>query len=213
MLSGLSAVAPLFGRQRGRAMNEMRALVLMGSNGRPIDHRIERVLAGLIPKLRRRFPSLQDEVVLIEIVEDAGRRIAAREERNGPIGRLHGYAWVTMRSVATSYLRRPATRLVQRTLEPEASESCLARTATSYGAPEEVERGILLREALETLSPEERMVCLWKTAGFTSQEIAALQGRSVGAVDTSFSRAKQRIRHALAPPESRAASVAPKRRR
>lgn len=189
-------------------MNEMRPLVLLGSNGQPIDRRVERVLAGLVPKLRRRFPTLQDEAVLAEVVEEAGRRIAAREELHGPIERIHGYAWVTVRSVATSYLRRPATRLIQKTLEPEASEICLARTATSYGAPEEVERGILLREVLETLSPADRMVCLWKTAGFTSEEIAAWQGRTVGAVDTSFSRAKQRIRHALAPSAPRGARVA-----
>lgn len=194
-------------------MNEMRALVLLGSNGQPIDRRVERVLASLVPKLRRKFPSLQDEVVLTEVVEEAGRRIAAREEQHGPIERIHGYAWVTVRSVATSYLRRPATRLIQKTLEAEASETCLARTATSYGAPEEVERGILLREALDTLAPADRMVCLWKAAGFTSEEIAAWQGRSVGAVDTSFSRAKQRIRRALAPSNSRALTAAPVRRR
>ena len=38
-------------------------------------------------------------------------------------------------------------------------------------------------------------------------EIAAWQGRSVGAVDTSFSRAKQRIRQALEPTVSRAGRV------
>ena len=96
---------------------------------------------------------------------------------------------------------------MQMTLEPEASQTCIALAATSYGSPEEVERGILLREALDTLPPEERMVCLWKTAGFTSEEIAAWQGRSVGAVDTSFSRAKQRIRQALEPTPSRAGRV------
>jgi len=135
-------------------MNVMRALLLLDSNGKPIDSRIERVLAGLIPKLRRRFPSLQDEVVLADVVEEVGRRIATREERSGLIEHLHGYAWVTVRSVATSYLRRPATRLMQMTLEPEASQTCIALAATSYGSPEEVERGILLREALDTLPPE-----------------------------------------------------------
>jgi len=188
-------------------MNVMRALLLLDSNGKPIDSRIERVLAGLIPKLRRRFPSLQDEVVLADVVEEVGRRIATREERSGLIEHLHGYAWVTVRSVATSYLRRPATRLMQMTLEPEASQTCIALAATSYGSPEEVERGILLREALDTLPPEVRMVCVWKTAGFTSEEIAAWQGRSVGAVDTAFSRAKQRIKQALEPTLSRAGRV------
>ncbi len=73
-------------------MNVMRALLFLDSNGQPIDSRIERVLAGLIPKLRRRFPTLQDEAVLADVVEEAGRRIATREERSGPIAHLHGYA-------------------------------------------------------------------------------------------------------------------------
>jgi len=55
----------------------------------------------------------------------------------------------------------------------------------------------LLREMLGRLSREERLVCLWKKAGFSSQEIAKYQGRSVAAVDTLFSRAKQKLRRAL----------------
>jgi hypothetical protein len=38
---------------------------------------------------------------------------------------------------------------------------------------------------------------MWKMAGYSAQEIAQLQGRSVVAVDTLFSRAKQKIRNAL----------------
>jgi hypothetical protein len=38
---------------------------------------------------------------------------------------------------------------------------------------------------------EERLICLWKQAGFSSQEIARHQVRAVGSVDTMFSRAKK----------------------
>lgn len=178
-------------------MDHMRALGLLDSNGKPLDDRIERVLAGLLPKLRRRFPNLQDEVALTEVMEEAGRRIAGREARGGPIERLHGYAWVTVRSVATSHMRRPATRLIQHTLASEASQEHIALAPAQYGSPEQMERDILLREALDTLSHEERMVCLWKKAGFSAQEIASTLGRSVPSVDTLFSRAKQKIRQAL----------------
>jgi len=178
-------------------MDHMRALGLLDSNGKPLADRIERVLAGLLPKLRRRFPNLQDEVAITEVMEEAGRRIASREARGGPIERIHGYAWVTVRSVATSHMRRPATRLIQHTLASEAGQEHIALAPAQYGSPEQMERDILLREALDTLSPEERMVCLWKKAGFSAQEIASTLGRSVPSVDTLFSRAKQKIRQAL----------------
>lgn len=178
-------------------MENMRALGLLDSNGKPLAARVERALAGLLPRLRRQFPTLQDEVALTEVVEEAGRRIAAREERGGPIEHIHGYAWVTARSVATSYVRRGSTRLIQKTLESEASNAHIASAHAEYGSAEQIERDILLREALDTLSGEERRVCTWKTAGFSAQEIAKFQGRSVVAVDTLFSRAKQKIRLAL----------------
>lgn len=178
-------------------MDHMRALGLVDHNGKPLGERIERVLAGLLPKLRRQFPTLQDELVITEVMEEAGRRIADREERNGPLEHLHGYAWVTVRSVATSYLRRPATHLIRRTLESGASQTQIALASATYGSPEQVERRILVREALAALSAEERLVCSCKTAGFTSQEIARFQGRSVVAVDTLFSRAKAKLRRIL----------------
>jgi len=178
-------------------MNHMRALGLLDGDGKPIAPHVERVLARLLPRLRRQFPALQDDVALTEVMEEAARRIVSREERGGPIDRIHGYAWVTIRSVAMSYLRRPAERLIQNTLGPEASEVHLALTSADYGSPDQVERGILLREALDTLSPDERMICLWKRAGFSAKEIAVAQGRSVAAVDTLYSRAKQKIRVAL----------------
>ena len=178
-------------------MDRMRALVLLDSKGNPFDERIERVLAALLPKLQRQFPNLQDEVALTEVMEEAGRRITNREARGGPIERIHGYAWVTVRSVATSHLRRPATRLIQSTLEPEASQTRIGLARADHGSAEQMERDILLREALDTLSEEERMVCLWKKAGFSAQEIASTLGRSVPSVDTLFSRAKLKIRQKL----------------
>ena len=119
------------------------------------------------------------------------------QARGGPIEHIHGYAWVTVRSVATSHMRRPATRLIQRTLAPEASQEHIALAPARFGSPEQMERDILLREVLKTLSPEERMVCLWKMAGFSAQEIATALGRSVVSVDTLFSRAKQKLRGAV----------------
>jgi DNA-directed RNA polymerase specialized sigma24 family protein len=177
-------------------MEHLRTIGLLDSDGQPFHPRIERVLIQLLPRLRREFPSLQDEVGLAEIMEEAGRRIRHREER-GPIERLHGYAWVTVRSIAMSRMRLGSSKLSQKTLDSEAGHARLLATPTSRGTAAEVEQTVLLRELLQTLSREERMICLWKKAGFSSQEIALHQGRTVVAIDTIFSRAKQKIRKAL----------------
>ena len=177
-------------------MEHLRTIGLLDSDGQRFHPRIERVLIQLLPRLRREFPSLQDEVGLAEIMEEAGRRIRHREER-GAIERLHGYAWVTVRSIATSRMRLGTTKLDQKKLDSVASNARLLATPTSRGTAAEVEQAVLLKELLQTLSREERMICLWKKAGFSSQEIALHQKRTVVAVDTIFSRAKQKIRKAL----------------
>ncbi len=178
-------------------MENMRTLGLLDSNGKPLAEPIQRALTGLLPKVRRQFPTLRDDLALAEVVEEAGRRIASREERGGPIEQLHAYAWVTLRSVATSHLRKPSTRLIRDTVGSKAGEIHLAGVQASLGSPEQIERDILMREVMETLSEAERVVCMWKTAGYSAQEIAKSQGRSVVAVDTLFSRAKQKLRQAF----------------
>lgn len=177
-------------------MEHLRTIGLLDSDGQPFRPHIERVLIQLLPRLRREFPLLQDEVSLAEVMEEAGRRIRHREER-GQIERLHGYAWVTVRSIATSRMRQGSAKLHQKTLDSDAGNARLLATPSSRGTAAEVEQTVLLRELLRTLSREERMICLWKKAGFSSQEIALHQRRTVVAIDTIFSRAKQKIRKAL----------------
>lgn len=178
-------------------MEHSHDLLLIDRDGQRLDCHITRVLTRLLPRLRRHFPQLRDEVALTEVLERAGHRIAVREKRAGPIEKLQGYAWVTIRSVATSEMRRSSVRLMRKTLESEASHARLASVTAAFGTAEEVERNIFLREVLGKLSQEERLVCVWKKAGFSSQEIAKYLGRSVAAVDTLFSRAKQKLRRAL----------------
>ena len=178
-------------------MERSRSPRVTDRNGALLADRIQGVLDDLGPRLKRHFPALQDDITLTEVMEEAGRRIVLREKRGGPIEKLHGYAWVTLRSVATSRMRRGATRLIQRTLESNASEARLASSPAVAGTVEEIERTILLREVLAQLSPEERLICVWKKSGYSSQEIARFQGRSVAAIDTLFSRAKQKIRRFL----------------
>ena len=73
-------------------MDRMRTLGLLDSNEKPLAERVQRALTTLLPKVRRQFPSLRDDLALTEVVEEAGRRIASREERGGPIEQLHQHA-------------------------------------------------------------------------------------------------------------------------
>lgn len=177
------------------------ALRILDEHGQPIHPRIESVLTSLVPRLQRYFPTFRDDGALIEALEEAGRRITHRESKAGPIERLHAYAWVTLRNVATSRLRAGPARLAQRTLASKESETLLEITPSRFGTVEEIERSILLREVLDTLAPEERLICLWKKAGYSSQEIAARRGGSAAAVDTLVSRIRHRVRAILALPD------------
>lgn len=88
-----------------------------------------------------------------------------------------------MRSVATSYLRRPSTRLINDTLESEASQARIAMVSASYGSAESIERAILVREAMEELSEEERLVCTWRPPAFPpltfGYSLGALSSQSI----------------------------------
>ena len=74
---------------------------LLDEGGRPFSPRIERALREVTPKLLRQFPSLRDEVMIVDILEESGRKIVHHEEQVGAIDKLHGYAWVTVKSVAS----------------------------------------------------------------------------------------------------------------
>ena len=172
-------------------------LGLLDENGHPLSDRLEQVLCRLAPRLRRQFPALNDEVVVAEVLEEAARRITEQEKRCGVIEKLHGYAWVTIRHVAISRMRRTSIRLAQNTLESEASQVALSSAASTRGSPEEIERDVLLHEILAQLTPEERLICIWKKAGFSSKQIAKRRRSSAAAVDTLFCRVKQKIRRLL----------------
>lgn len=182
---------------RMRDMEPRRSIRLLDTHGQPVPAHIERVLVRLGRRLRRQFPVLKDELLLVDVMEEAARRIALHEGRSGPIEKLNGYAWVTLRSVAISQMRRGAIKLIQNTLNAHASHEHLVSIPTEAATQEQIERDILLREALDTLSPDERVLCVWKKAGFSSREIARHERCSVAAVDTLFSRVKAKLRRAL----------------
>jgi DNA-directed RNA polymerase specialized sigma24 family protein len=172
-------------------------LRLLDERGQPLDGRVERVLVALVPRFQRAYPVFRDDASLVDALEEAGRRIVKREAEAGPIEHLHGYAWVTLRSIGTSRLRRGSGRLAQHTLDPDVSASALDGVAATFGTVAQIEHQVLLREVFEHLTPDERMICIWKKAGFSSHEIAARRGTTPGAIDTLFARTKQKVRRLL----------------
>ena len=177
---------------------EHRATIgLLDDTGQPFGAHIDSVLRALLPRLEREFPSLRDETVLVEVLEEAGRKIADHERRDGPIEKLHAYAWVAIRSVATSRLRRGSMRIARATFGGDDALDVLGTVQASIGTPEQIEAEILVRELLAQLTPEEQLLCVAKRLGFSSKEIAEEQGTTVERVNTFFHRVKQKMRVAL----------------
>ena len=168
-------------------------LGLLDANGEPFSSHVERALRELAPRLLRQFPTLKDEAVLADVLEEAGRRIAEHERRAGPIEKLHGYAWVAMRSVATSRMRRGSMRMERAALRSEDSQAVLSGMPSDVGTADEIERSILIEEILSQLSEQERTLFMWKKAGFSSKEIASGLGMSVAGVDQLFHRVKEKV--------------------
>ena len=94
---------------------------------------------------------IRDEVVLTEIMEQAGQKLLNREARGGPIDQLYGFAWVTVYRVAISRLRRSPYLLEQPTTD--SAERALSRLTSDQSSPASIERGVLASQVLDRLSP------------------------------------------------------------
>lgn len=167
---------------------------LVDEHGAPLEPRVERVLKQMRPRLRRQFPACRDELVTVDVLEEAGRRLLRRERRSGPIANLHGYAWVTVRSVMTSKLRRGDARLAERTVGSSNLDALPSLRSATRHTMADLERRVLLGQVLAVLTFDERRVCRMKAAGYSTSEIARIVGRSVRAIDTCYSRAKAKAR-------------------
>lgn len=174
--------------------------MLLDPQGLPYEERLQQVVRPLVARVRREFPMLQDDAVVLALLESAAQRIAAREQRAGPITRVQGFAWVTVRNLARSWLRRPDARVFTRTVAGASGGSVLARTPTMYDAVAKIERAVLVQQVLSRLTVYERVVFQWKAAGYSSAEIAQRCRTSPGAIDTLLARARQRIRQQLSQP-------------
>ena len=177
---------------------------LLDETGQPLSSHVQQTLRDLAPRLQRFLPTLTDEVLLTEILEEAGRKIRHHEEHVGPIEKLHAYAWVTVKRVATSRMRRSAMRIAKATVESEQTDDVIGTLRANVGSQEQIEADILLEEMLSHMTPEERMLCMWKKLGYSSRQIAKEQGTSIERVNTFFFRLKRKIREILREPGAEA---------
>ena len=62
------------------------------------------------------------------------------------------------------------------------------------GGALDIERRILVRQLLSAMRSDERLACIAKAQGFSSQEVANRLGISAAAVDKMLSRLRRRLR-------------------
>jgi DNA-directed RNA polymerase specialized sigma24 family protein len=167
---------------------------LLDQFGNPFPDRIQQVLDDLTVNFRRKFRIITDDVVAVEILEQAGQQIMAHEAKNGARASLHGLAWVTIRRVAISRLRRGPHLLEQAMAGSAESAAALSRLTAVEGSPERIENSIFLREVLDQFTAKERKVAIWKKGKYSSQFIAEKLGMTVTSVDTTYSRLRQKAR-------------------
>lgn len=175
-------------------MESVGTQILLDANGKPLSARIQSVLRDLLPRFRNRFVTLDDEVLIIEIFEEAGQLIADVEAASGEATNLEAYAWRTVSNVACSRLRHSSMKLARATLGSKASQAALDTLPAREGTREQIEADILVGELAATLSAEGRALIVRKQAGCSSREIARELGTSVGRVDTLFWRIKRKFR-------------------
>ena len=175
-------------------MENLRKLGLLDTDGKPLDERLHKALNDLLPRFRRRFPALRDEVEILEVFGEAVRRIEKREDQSGPIEKLRGYAWKALESIGVSTYRRSEMQVRLKRVEARTGPEIVTRLPALDGSVEQIERAILLREIEATLTPEEARIFHLKALGFSSDEIAQHRGSSVNSVDKVMSRLKQKFR-------------------
>jgi RNA polymerase sigma factor (sigma-70 family) len=183
--------------EAGHGTESLATHALLDDVGQPLSPRLQRVLDDIAPKFRQRFPALGDELLVTEVLEEAGRRIANHERASGPVENLDAYTWVTVRNLARSRIRQSSMRLLRSTLGSQESEAVFDALHATHGAAEQIEAEILVQEVLARLTAEERWLCARKQLGCSSREIAREQGTSVARVNTLFYRMKRKIRNAL----------------
>ena len=169
------------------------SVLLLDEYGQPLNPRLQGALLPLAPRLQRHFPALNDDCALTEVLEESGRRIAAREERKGPLDNLHAYAWVVVRRMAALRLRHDRWAVASATLTGAESEMALRAIPAGYATSEQIYNDILCKELLAHLSPIEQQIAKGKNAGHSDDEIARGCGTSRRTIFNTWRRLKRKM--------------------
>jgi RNA polymerase sigma factor (sigma-70 family) len=180
-------------------MKSRSKIPLVGSDGQPFPERIQRTLNDLLPRFNRWFPLVQDEAVVIGLLEQAGQRINEQERQSGPVQRLHGFAWTVLRNIGASELRLSRSRVQLKSIGSGDGELLISRMSSVQHGPTALEDRLAIDQALQQVTELERRVAILKASQFTSAEIAAELGTTVGAVDQAYFRVKHKLRKLLGP--------------
>jgi DNA-directed RNA polymerase specialized sigma24 family protein len=166
---------------------------LLDHSGKPLPEEIQGILDHLRPRFLRKFAMIRDEVVQVEILEEAGQRVLRHQDEHGAIRNVHAFAWVTLRNVAISRLRQGPHLLEQPIAGSAQAEAALARIPATEGSPESMDQTVLWRQVLDQMTVTERKIAIWRRQGISSQRIANNLGMTVTAIDTTYSRLVKRL--------------------
>jgi DNA-directed RNA polymerase specialized sigma24 family protein len=175
-------------------MEQLQDLELLDENGEPMDRRIVATLRKLVSKFRRQFPTIRDEVEIHELFEHVAQGMGRRERESGPLEKPAGYAWAALQRMAISKLRGGAIEFHRKRVEARSGPELVSRLRALDGAPEQIERNLLLSEFRAHLTSDEELVYAHKLAGYSSEDIGRLRGSSAAAVDVVVTRLKQKLR-------------------
>jgi hypothetical protein len=169
------------------------SVLLLDEYGQPLSARLQGALLPFAPRLQREFPALNDVCTVTEVLEESGRRIAAREERKGPLDNLHAYAWVVARRMAALRVRCGEWAIASATLTGAASEVVLRDMPSGFATSEQIFNDILCKELLAQLNPIEQQIAKGKNAGQSDDEIARGCGTSRRTIFNAWRRLKRKM--------------------
>jgi RNA polymerase sigma factor (sigma-70 family) len=106
----------------------------------------------------------------------------------------HGYAWVTLRTVAISEARGASIEGHRIRAESSSAVDLVASLPSPDGTPEQLDRQVLLNEFRAQLTKEEELVFSAKLGGYSSRQIAEWRGCSPEAIDNMLSRIRKKLR-------------------
>lgn len=189
MLSG-GLLVPVAGVDDPAAREEagLVAQVAAGDTGAPMSELYRRYAGRLY---RYGLQALGDGGLAEEMVQESFVRLWRTAARFDPArGSVAAYLIVIGRSVAADVRKRPSSRRLEQLEE--------ALVAPQPDSVDQILSGLMVREAVDSLSPAHRQVIMLAETGLTQSQIAERVGLPLGTVKTRTFHALRALRAALA---------------